>query len=299
LLIAAGTGRAPCTRTVTQRRIVLSITTLLAAVVMPGCLSHAPSAPAEPDAAQGTATDDGAAPSTDDAAISPDDGGAIVLPDAGVGDAGSIATDCPGAFVFCEDFENGIDPATWKVVSLAPTIDATRAHRGSKSAHFTDAGQIRSTKPFPTLQNEMWGRVFVYLTQTPPGSTTVPTGPNASFFMAGGGGGVVRHGFRHTGFSGGWNYPGYDQTLPNFGAQGVWPLDQWVCIEWHYQSDPGTGMGTQDYWMDGVYRANMHFPAHPMPPFDYFFIGEYLFGSPHDLWLDDFVLDTKQVGCVQ
>jgi hypothetical protein len=143
----------------------------------------------------------------------------------------------------------------------------------------------------------MWGRVYVYMDQTPPGSTTTMLGPNASFSWAAGNGAVTRVGFRHTRYSAGYNSPGMDFT--NTDDQ-VWPLNVWVCVEWHYKSDPATGMGTQDYWMNGVPRPRMHFDAHPMPAFTYFWIGMYLFGStPYDMWMDDLVLDTSQVGCSQ
>ena len=119
-------------------------------------------------------------------------------------------------------------------------------------------------------------------------------GPNASFGASGASPGLYRFGFRHTRFSAGFNYPGFDQTHTD---DLVWPLDRWVCVEWHHASDPATGEGTQDYWMDGEVRPLMHFDPHPMPPFTYFWIAEYLFGSPYDMWIDDVVLDSAQVGC--
>jgi hypothetical protein len=216
--------------------------------------------------------------------------------DASGADASTGApSSCPGAFILCEDFENGIDATKWKTTNPGSVaIDATRANRGTHSLHFSDAAQITTKAAFPALGNDMWGGVFVYMVQTPPGSTTTLTGPNSSIAWSAGGGGVTRFGFRHTRFSSGYNYPGDDFTNTD---NLVWPLNQWVCVEWHHKSDPVTGMGTQDYWMNGSPRPMMHFDAHPMPTFTYFWLGEYLFGSPYDMWMDDLVLDSAQVGC--
>jgi hypothetical protein len=224
------------------------------------------------------------------------------LADAGP-DSGSVdggwTSDCPGTFVLCEDFEDGIDAGTWTEQG-APALDTTRAHSGTHSILFSaDNTLLRTTEPFPELANNLWGRVFVYMDQLPPGSTIVDPGPNASFAWAAGNQGDTRVGFRHTRYSGGYNYPGYDFT--NTDSE-VWPLDQWVCVEWHYQSDADSGQGTQDYWMNGVAQPAMHFDDHPMPAFTYFWIGMYLFGSadggvPYEMWMDDLALDTTQVGC--
>ena len=214
--------------------------------------------------------------------------------DAGAADAAAPLI-CPGSFVLCEDFEHAIDATTWSQQGT-PAIDTTHAHSGAHSILFSaNNSLVKTTKPFPQLANEMWGRVFVYMDQTPPGSTTSNLGPNASFAWAAGNSGDTRVGFRHTRYSGGYNYPGYDFTNTD---DLVWPLDQWVCVEWHYRSDPTTGMGTQDYWMNGQPRPSMHFDAHPMPAFTYFWIGMYLFGTtPYNMWMDDLVLDTSQIGC--
>jgi len=207
--------------------------------------------------------------------------------DAGDSDA-QAAIACPGPFVLCEDFENGIDTTTW-TKSGTQAIDATRAHRGTHSIKFSaNNSLLRTTKPFPQLANDLWARVFVYMDQTPPDS-------NSSYSWAAGNGGVTRTGFRHTRNSGGYNFPMHDFTNTDTQA---WPLNQWVCVEWHYQSDPVTGMGTQDYWADGVSRPVMYFGPHPMPAFTYFWIGMYLFGAtPYNMWMDDLVLDSKRVGC--
>jgi len=229
-------------------------------------------------------------------------GGGVGVGGAAGGDTGAVT--CPGPFVLCEDFENDIDANTWTATN-GPAIDATRAHRGTHSIHFvTDpganppnpGGRLKTTKPFPQLQDDLWGRVFVYMEQTPPGSTDTNLGPNSSFGTQGGGGGILRFGFRHTRFSAGWNYPGFDKTNTD---DLVWPLNTWVCVEWHHAGDPAQGTVTQDYWMDGVYRPKMHFDAHVIGPATYFWIGMYLFGSKYDLWMDDLVLDVKQVGCAK
>jgi hypothetical protein len=216
--------------------------------------------------------------------------------DAGASDAGP-AGGCPGPYVLCDSFENGIDAGTWTEQGT-PVLDNSRAHSGSYSVLFdADNTLLRTTVPFPDLAENLWGRAFVYMDQLPPGSTSTEEGPNASFAWAAGNMGDTRVGFRHTRYSGGYNYPGYDFT--NTDSQ-IWPQDQWVCVEWHYQSNGDAG--TQDYWMNGVELTDMHFDAHPMPPFTYFWIGQYLFGEadggvPFTMWMDDVALDTAQIGC--
>jgi hypothetical protein len=194
---------------------------------------------------------------------------------------------CPGPFVVCEDFETAINTAVWSQ-SGTLAIDGTRAHRGTHSIKFSaNNSLLRTTRPFPQLAHDLWARVFVYMNQTPPDS-------NSSFSWAAGNGGVTRTGFRHMRNSGGYNYPGSDFTNTDDQA---WPLNQWVCVEWHYHSD-ASGMGTQDYWLNGMPRPLMHFGPHPMPAFTYFWIGMYLFGTtPYSMWMDDLVIDTHQVGC--
>jgi hypothetical protein len=177
------------------------------------------------------------------------------------------------------------------------SVDTTRSRSGTHALHFTNSAQVSTSTPFPKLQHEMWGRLWVYMNETPPGPSTTmtPEGPNSSITWAAGGQGVTRFGFRFSQFSSGYNYPGDDYT--NLSG-GVWPLNQWVCLEWHYKSDPTTGMGTQDYWMNGAPQTKMHFDPHPMPSFTYFWLGELYFGKPYDMWLDDLVLDDKaQVRC--
>jgi hypothetical protein len=272
----------------------LAITLLLA-----GCTSDPSAGDALPedDGDGGASTVDGATPAPSSDGASSSDAGVDAPSDADAADAPreitAAPTPCPGPFALCEDFEKGIDKGTWTVTNT-PAIDAARSHWGTQSLHFSSAAQLRTTKPFPKLQYDMWGRVFVYMVATPPGSTTTNLGPNASFGASGGGGGLYRFGFRHTRFSAGWNYPKFDQTNTD---DLVWPLDSWVCVEWHHVSDPATGNGTQDYWMNGVSRPKMHFDPHPMPPFTYFWIAEYLFGSDYDMWMDDLALDTAQIGC--
>jgi hypothetical protein len=263
------------------------------------CCGHGGDAIGNPGVDSGVGSDTGSGAeigAEDGEGDGPSDGGA----DGDSGEAGTPVA-CPGPFVLCEDFENGINGATWtQQGSLA--IDTSRAHRGTHSILFSaDNALLRTTKPFPQLANDLWARVFVYMDQTPPGSTTSQQGPNASFSWAAGNAGDTRVGFRHTRYSGGYNYPGDDFTNTD---DLVWPLNQWVCVEWHYNSDPASGMGTQDYWMDGAPRPMMSFAAHPMPAFTYFWIGMYLFGTldggaAYTMWMDDLVLDTKQVGCTQ
>jgi hypothetical protein len=254
-----------------------------------------------PDSGTDGGSADSGAPDSGTTADAGRDGGALdagTTPDGGDG-GGTFASDCPGSFILCEDFENGIDAGTWKAQG-APTLDTTHAHSGTHSILFSaDNTQLRTSNPFPTLSENLWGRVFIYMDQLPPGSTTTQLGPNASFSWSAGNSGDTRVGFRHTRYSGGYNYPGYDFT--NTDSQ-VWPQSQWVCVEWHYASDGG--MGTQDYWMNGVALTDMHFDAHPMPAFTYFWIGQYLFGLadggvPYQMWMDDLALDTQQVGCAR
>jgi hypothetical protein len=240
--------------------------------------------------------DDDAGPTNQDGSGNQD---AAPAPDASNLDAcvddGGSPIPCPGPFVFCEDFENGIDTNIWTLPPSGMQIDSSRAHRGAHSILFTQDGATMLTyTPFPRLATDLWARVFVYLDATPPGGAPGSPDYNSSFSWSAGGQGDSRVGFRSGALSGGFNYPNYDVTNTDNGS---WPLNQWICVEWHYRLDSTTRMGTQDYWQDGVYRPMASIDTHPMDPFTYFWIGEYIWGSNSNVWLDDLVLDTSRVGC--
>jgi hypothetical protein len=88
----------------------------------------------------------------------------VIVGDDGATDAvmGDAAPACLASYNLCDGFEGtSFDTTTWTVDSMI-TLDATRAHRGSKSAHVHTPASAANTSNYQTL-NE---------TKTVPGSTT-------------------------------------------------------------------------------------------------------------------------------
>ncbi|MDB4974068.1 MAG: hypothetical protein JWN48_2409, partial [Myxococcaceae bacterium] len=128
-----------------------------------------------------TPTADAGKPSTSDAGGPP-----TPTPDAAVMPSGrDFSTDktkflgaarCPGDVLLCDDFEApavGEPPgASWAYpFGYTPTVDSTRAARGSKSLHFNLAsgspGHIEEKGTFPAQNNTIYGRMFVWMPSLP------------------------------------------------------------------------------------------------------------------------------------
>ena len=77
------------------------------------------------------------------------------------------ASRCTASLLLCDGFEAAaLDKSVWQTKFAAPTLDKTRAARGTQSLHFstnaTGAAGVEVSKIFPTANNNYYGRMFVY-----------------------------------------------------------------------------------------------------------------------------------------
>jgi hypothetical protein len=236
-------------------------------------------------------TTDGAA---DADATSPTDGN----------DGASGAVPCaqartlPGV-LFCEDFETGtIDASRWtrqKNTGGATSADGTRVHRGAYALRsHVDAVVGNPTNAEATISNDVlplpstfFVRVFVYAAS--PATTgnenfvalvadDAPAYDSVDL--------ILRNGVL-----------GEDDTIGTGLSASAFPLDRWVCVEWKVTSGSPGEMRT---WIDGGEIAALHgTPNVPLPKTLVLGIG--IFPAPvgpaHDLWADDLLVSTQQIGC--
>jgi hypothetical protein len=223
---------------------------------------------------------------------------------------------CSSAFDLCDDFEaTSLNTTRWRVQGTAPTIDSTRAARGTRSVHFrtTDNGLslIHATSIFPAANNTYWGRLFVWFDAMP----TAPMWAHWTIVGAVGSGtdAEVRLGGQWDGDSNRFGV-GTDH-----GETGDWtnldedpgdpvPVDSWVCIEWLHKGDTDE---TRFFW-DGVEHASLYTSStehggpqtedYVLPQFEDVFVGWWLYQAgttppAFDVWIDEVALDGERIGC--
>jgi len=232
---------------------------------------------------------------------------------------------CSDAFLFCDDFESEQaggqpDPTMWKALyGRWPTVDTTRAARGSKSLHFKfgvdEPAHIAEGKGiFPMPNNTFYGRMFVWFAELP----ETPANAHWSIVAARGPDGEVRVdgqpgddksnrlGFGAVGANGwDWHTGGDDAEAP--ARKG-----RWTCIEWQLKGDTNeTRM-----WIDGKAQPSLSLTSTKyhdqgtvdgrewkFPTFDSVVIGTWIYpisgASPAsiDLWIDEVAFDDQQIGC--
>lgn len=226
---------------------------------------------------------------------------------------------CTDEFELCEGFEaESLNTDIWSVRGPAPTIDDTRAARGSRSAHFhtVDNGlsYIEQTVTFPASDNRYFGRMFVYF-------DSMPTAPQwAHWSLAGANGSGTDAEIRVGGQ--------YDNVINRFGVgsdygpTGDWtildddpagsprevPVREWICVEWLHD---GSAHETRFYW-DGVEHTSLFTSAddhggddaeqYLLPEFESVWVGWWLYQpdtepGEFDVWIDEVVFDDERVGC--
>ncbi|MDX2054841.1 MAG: hypothetical protein SFV15_20730 [Polyangiaceae bacterium] len=210
-------------------------------------------------------------------------------------DGGSIACSA----ILCEDFESGtLDPTVWTQHSNngSVALQSSKVAHGQHAAHFhMDPGKahayISESKTYPALDREAYGRMYFRLEPAGPPSHTV--------FVSGG----IMDGTAHLelgNYDGGWQLTFWS---PNKGEDiGVgtakYPVNQWSCIEWHFNDRPGE----IEVWVDGVSRGSKTRTENDWTDgFKEIAFGLYLFSSVDhatDLYLDDIVLNNQRVGCL-
>jgi hypothetical protein len=205
-------------------------------------------------------------------------------------------------WLLCEDFEaDVIDTSRWndgKAVRGATTIDQTRAVSGTRSlrAHneaTADGGQTVAyiDRRF-ALPQEFFTRAYVFI------PAAAPFVKNQRTFLMGQedvdpfGGAQLGLMPRGDIFITDWAERG------NFGeTNSPFPRDKWVCVEWH------VGLGTMSFAVDGT-LAPLDASGWPTPRYGRIRLGQWFIGGngieavpASDLWIDDIVVSTAQIGC--
>ena len=239
------------------------------------------------------------------------------------------ASRCAAAHLeLCEDFESGtLDPATWTVTGVTPTVDDLQAARGQRALHITVSGKgssyISETKTFPAPNNSYYGRMFVYFQSLPTPASGFDYA-HWTFAAASGTGvkgevrlsGQMQNGVNLFGVgtdslgdprgSGDWTNP--DRDPGPGGTPSPVPTGRWLCVEWMHD-------GAHDqtrFWWDGVEHPSLATtPATPhlgnagvpfrLPAFTSLWVGwqEYQKTTqPFELWIDEVAVDRDRIGCV-
>lgn len=230
-------------------------------------------------------------------------GGAGAGGGADFGYGGPSRCDASGV-AFCENFENGLDAATWTTTQsgdATAVVDTLRAARGTKSLHVkTTAGNghayITEKKSFPATNNVLYGRMFVWFEDD-----ITTTG---HFSLAEGGGSDNGAAIR---FGGQNKFLGVGT---DGGASGDWtdkdnkliPSKVWICTEFEFKGD------TNEFhvWWDDVARAGLSTGAtrhanFVMPQLNRLWFGWYMYNNqePQELWIDEIAVDFKPIGCAK
>jgi hypothetical protein len=226
---------------------------------------------------------------------------------------------CTAELDLCEDFEQeSLDTGIWSVRGPAPTIDESRAARGSRSAHFhtVDNGlsYIEQSLSFPAPGNRYFARIFVYF-------DSMPSAPEwAHWSIAGAIGSGTEAEIRVGGQ--------YDNSINRFGVgsdygpTGDWtnldedpggspsevPVDEWLCVEWLHDG----GANETRFWWDGVEHPSLFTSAvehggddnepYVLPEFESVWVGWLLYQSnttpgEFDVWIDEVAFDDERIGC--
>lgn len=228
--------------------------------------------------------------------------------------------------LLCDDFESeesgaAPDSTLWSTsLGYVPSIDATRAARGSKSLHFQvqagSTGHIEETATFPAASDTLYGRMFVWF-------GALPTGPDAAKWAIVAGlpaaGAEVRVGGQFFASDGNRNLWGVGSTggdrgdwfRPDRDAQGQPKTGEWICVEWLF-----TGSSDEmRVWIDAVEQPSLHTTSTDYLEGDE--MGQ-LFNiskltklrvgwsayagdtapSPVEVWIDEVAVDVGRIGCV-
>jgi hypothetical protein len=221
------------------------------------------------------------------------DGGMKLDAGVGVSCAGSTAP-------LCEDFESGsINASIWSTTTMSGgqlSVDGEHVHRGSFALHsHTDfisnaslaVAQITAMqKLFPMLQGGFYTRVFVYL------SSPAPATSDALLYAGRPSGNGITLGL-NLGMDLMQLYDidnSHDDT-----SSTTMPLGTWVCLEWGLNGD------TSRAWLNGNELHDIDYTGSATGSYQTLSFGTNLFDpsnqAPTDLWIDDIIVDTSQIGC--
>ncbi len=241
-------------------------------------------------------------------------GGGVGGGDGGSGGATPVGLDCTGSTaVLCDDFESGdIDAALWSTVEAnggSVAVSDTVVREGQYALRVTlpsadgARGFLRANDSiFPLANNEMFGRVFIYV------SPDVPQTHSKMLMLRGAlpnESGQYRLDINGGTFNSRYSTPNINDNVQHGGLRkmGVDAVpEQWVCVEWQYD---GTNHEMR-YWFDGVLNDDMtvlssESPQWTAPAFDRFEVGWQTFQAgaqpSYDIYFDALVLDSARIGC--
>jgi hypothetical protein len=223
------------------------------------------------------------------------------------GDAGAASDGAAGtgggvlgcaAARLCDSFEGaapGAAGSDWKTEIQGATVEvvADKAHTGTHSVHVkvpattTIWGYIAETKTFPAMNNDFWGRVFIWSevgTQTAHVVNVAADGAK----VGGGGNDEVRV----SGTQGNKLVTNLQSTDKSYGSSVMLPQGKWSCYEWHLQPndlklylDGAEVKGTEATWASPtVNKLRIGFQRWEAGP-----VG--------DMWIDDVAVNDTQIGC--
>lgn len=252
----------------------------------------------------------------------------------GGGAGGQVSPDgCTGA-LYCDNFDAYASPGNpggpWMTSTQYSgnnngkvSVDTAHAYSGANAVHLLAPGTtdfehafitVQGAPYFPVMNNTFYGRMMVYVTQLPTSivhwtmiqglGTMVPTAPNLNEA-------VYRYGGQLKG----------DQLMANYDTKPMssdcaqrsttkMPQGKWTCVEWRFDGSEKE----LDFWMDGTLNPelsvrqkanntgicqNMAWSGVWEPPtFSQISVGfQHYQKGPGELWIDDFAIDTKQIGC--
>jgi hypothetical protein len=213
-----------------------------------------------------------------------------------------LPLDCPSDVVFCDSFESGqLDPKRWGPSIAGGTLSIAygRAHTGHYSLALhtdnrVDGGtanvHVDETRTFKTPMASSFIRTFVYLPSPR---------PSGEFQLL-------------TQFYAGGSYPFVSLVLNNNRlvlANSItnsysmsttqMPTDRWVCVELEIDGQPGQ----THVWIDGTEVPELARSENTVSSPAANTIAALLFyvsgTAADDIWYDDFIVDSKRVGCMK
>lgn len=249
------------------------------------------------------------------------------------GNGGASAGPCGGA-IYCDDFDSYSAPGNpggnWQTSieysgnqNGMVSVDTAHAFSGSNSVHFKTPGNtsfehafitLKGAPYFPVADNSFYGRMMIYVSQLP-GNTVHWTMIQGLGTMVPGQPNLNEAEYRYGGQINGDELMANYDTKPTHSdcaqrSKTKMPRNKWTCIEWHFNGKDKT----LELWMDGMQNdaltvkqmsnntgvcQNQAWSGIWEPPtFSEIGIGfQHYQQGPGELWIDDFGIDTKQLGC--
>jgi hypothetical protein len=245
-------------------------------------------------------------------------GGSSGTPDAASADAppASSGDSCAGT-KFCEDWEKqtaGQEPKGMFTVQkggyATVTVDTAQHYSGKQSLHFHMANSpddalmhlnFSGAPLFPFANNDIFGRVMLYLTRNPSRHWDLTTAYAAA---------TVNDESEGEQFSLSGSSPdNHVMSVHQPGDKSVdssdlWQLNKWVCVQWEFAADSAGGMSRIQIKFDGKFiDKGMNAAAANWKPggFKSMFFGWKNFEGGItgniDYWADDLAFGEKEIPC--